>query len=214
MSNEQLQTGKDGYIRIVVGQSPYKDDKRYDQEDYLFTRPAFIVSNQAATNNKKLKTLIRVLGMILGKDQVKKYINYYNSTTDGARKIVDDLTSKGIYLANIKDDKEEIISYIEKITKEEGQNTKIKLLLLGPKAIDALNKYSENKNIEVYTYLHPSPIITDLAFKEFVPDKIFDYKFREYSTPKEIKKNFTIKELNVEPSVPYTENNTQTDIES
>lgn len=72
MSNEQLQTGKDGYIRIVVGQSPYKPDKRYDQDDYLFTRPAFIVSNEAATNNKNLKTLIRVLGMILGKDQVEK----------------------------------------------------------------------------------------------------------------------------------------------
>ncbi len=212
MSNEQLQTGKDGYIRIVVGQSPYKDaNKRYNQEDYLFTRPAFIVSNEAATNNKNLKTLIRVLGMTLGKNQVEKYINYYNSTTDGARKIVADLTSNGIYLANIKDDKEEIdkiISYIEE------KDTKIKLLLLGSKAIDALNKYSENENIEVYTYLHPSPIITDLVFKEFVPDKIFDYKFSEYSTPKEIKKDFTIKELNVDPSVPHTENNIQTDIES
>lgn len=200
MSNNQLQTGKDDCSRIVVGQSPYDaEDKRYNYEGYQFTRPAFIVSDKAANSN--LITLTRVLDKIVGPKQAESYITNYDS-----QKIVTDLTTNGVYLANIKDDREKLLSLAI------CGNQKIKFLLFGSKAIDAFKNIKPQNNIEIYTYPHPSPRNNGI-YRAIDSGKKSKYNKREYSTPKEIKKYFTIKELNVEPSVPYTENNTKTDIE-
>ena len=183
MTNKQLRTGKDGYIRIVVGQSPYKSaDKRYNQEDYLFTRPAFIVSDKKAENIQDLKTMAIVLGMIFGKEKAKEYIINYKSI--GAAELVNDLTRNGIYLANIEDDKEKIQDLVA------CGNKKDKLLLLGSDAIDAVKNFPKKDNVEIYEFPHPSRHNLPAIFKAFIPDGLFE--IRDYSSSDSIKKGFTI----------------------
>lgn len=92
MTNKPSHTGKDGYIRIVVGQSAYKDaNKRYNQEDYLFTRLAFIVSAEFANSERSLTTLTRVLEKILGQKRADEYMNNYDP-----QKLVTDLTNNKV----------------------------------------------------------------------------------------------------------------------